>query len=193
MQSNNHQEDFQARAALYALGALSPAEARAFEDELTIAADVARAEVAEFDAVVAQLGLSVEEATPSAQLRAHLLTRIADETPTANPSHHVDVFRTEGAWQPLFPGGEAKVLFQEPTNGYITSLLKLEAGARIPNHHHHGNEQCMVMAGEFQMNGKLYQQGDFTVALDGSEHLEIYSPTGGVLLIVSPPDYEVVR
>ena len=199
MQSNNHHEDFQARAALYALGALSPAEARAFEDELTIAADAARAEVAEFDLIVSQLGLSAEDAAPPAQLRDQLMARIASESPAAaktrdaSRSQHVDVFRNDGHWMPLFAGTEAKILFTEPSNGYVTSLLKLDPGARIPNHHHRGNEQCMVMTGEFHMNGKLYKQGDFTVALNGSDHLGIYTPTGGILLIVSPPDYELAH
>lgn len=199
MESTHHHEDFQARAALYALGALSPLEACAFEDELTLAAHTARLEAAEFDAVVSQLGFSAEAATPPAQLRDELLARIANESRAATshrevaPMHHVDVFRHEGHWKPVFPGAEVKMLFAEPTNGYVTSLLKLEPGARIPNHHHHGNEQCMVMAGEFHMNGKLYRQGDFTVALGGSDHLDIYTPTGGLLLLVSPPDYAVIR
>lgn len=200
MESNNHHEDFQARAALYALGALSPAEARAFEDELTVAADAARAEVAEFDCVVSQLGLCVEDATPPAQLRDQLMARLASEACEApapasavSPSQHVDVFRNDGHWRPLFAGVEAQILFTEPSNGYVTSLLKLDPGAHIPNHHHRGNEQCMVMAGEFHMNGKLYKQGDFTVALNGSDHLGIFTSTGGVLLLVSPPDYEVIN
>lgn len=198
MQSNHNYEDFQARAALYALGALSQSDAQIFEDELAMASDEARAEVAEFDAVVAQLAFSVELAPPPSNLRAKLMARIADDAqPTTkinNASHtHVDVFKNDGRWIPLFEGGAGKILFTEPTNGYVTSLLRLDPGTRIPNHHHRGNEQCMVMAGEFHMNGKLYDQGDFTVALNGSNHLGIFTPTGGVLLIVSPPDYEIAH
>lgn len=199
MQSNHNHDDFQSRAALYALGALSQSEARAFEDDLTIASADAQVEVAEFEAIVAQLGLSVEAAAPSPDLRSQLLARIANEPQAAakaNPASlpkHLDVFANEGHWLPLFEGGACKILFTEPSNGYVTSLLKLDPGARIPNHHHRGNEQCMVMAGEFHMNGKLYNAGDFTVALDGSDHLGIYTPTGGVLMIVSPPDYEVAH
>ena len=199
MQSNNNHEDFQARAALYALGALSQFEARAFEDELAIAADEARVEVAEFEAIVSQFGLSAEAAPPPADLRSQLMARIASEPqPAAKISHaplpsHLDVFATEGQWLPLFAGGSCKILFTEPSSGYVTSLVRLEPGAGIPNHHHRGNEQCMVMAGEFHMNGKLYKQGDFTVALTGSDHLDILTSTGGVLLIVSPPDYEIAH
>lgn len=197
MQSNHNHEDFQARAALYALGALSPSEARAFEAELALASDAARAEVAQFNAVASHLGLTAEATMPSAELRSQLMARIANEpqpaAPVSQATSHLDVFANEGQWLPLFAGGSCKTLFTEPSSGYVTSLLRLEPGTRIPNHHHRGNEQCMVMAGEFHMNGKLYKQGDFTVALTGSDHLDILTPTGGVLLIVAPPDYEITH
>lgn len=201
MQNHNHKEDFQARAALYALGALPSLEEHAFADELALASDEARAEAAEFNAIVAQLGLSVAEETPSASLCDRLLARIANEPqPNTKPIQadtsalcaHLDVLAHEGRWKPLFEGGSCKTLFIEPTNGYVTSLLKLEPGKRLPNHHHKGNEQCLVVAGEFAMNGKIYRPGDFTVALDGSDHINIVTETGGILLLVSPPDYELL-
>lgn len=197
MQNHKNNEDFQARAALYALGALSEVEAQAFESELALASDAARAEVAEFDAIVSQLGLGAPEATPSAQVRDQLLARLAREShPTksaaATPTAHLDVFSHEGQWRKLFEGGYSKVLFTEPTNGYVTSLLKLEPGTRLPNHRHKGNEQCMIMMGEFRMHGKIYGPGDFTVALDGTEHLDLYTETGALVMLVSPPDYDLV-
>ncbi|MBL8207492.1 MAG: cupin domain-containing protein [Blastocatellia bacterium] len=199
MQDHNNHEDFQAQAALYALGALSPLEAQAFENKLALASDTARVEVAEFDAIVAQLGLSAAEESPSPELRDQLLARIAREphptqtaAPHSTPATHWDVFSHEGEWVKLFEGGYSKVLFTEPTNGYVTSLLKLDPGARLPNHRHRGNEQCMIMSGEFWMNDKLYHPGDFTVALDGTEHLDVYTKTGGMVMLVSPPDYDFV-
>lgn len=199
MHDHDTHEEFQTRAASYALGTLSPAEAQAFEDELNLAAATARLEVAEFEAVVSQIGLSAAEATPSANIRAQLLTRIAHEpqlpqatTLTPLASTHLDVLAHEGNWVKLFEGGYSKVLFTEPTNGYVTSLLKLDPGARLPNHKHRGNEQCLILAGEFMMNNKLYRPGDFTVALDETEHLDVYTHTGGTVLLVSPPDYDFV-
>ena len=197
MQNHNNNEDFQARAALYALGALSQTEAQVFEDELALAADAARAEVAEFDAVVSHLGLSAPEATPSAQVRDQLLARITREPHTTKSVSsprptHLDVFSHEGKWTKLFEGAYSKVLFVEPTNGYVTSLLKLEPGTRLPNHKHKGNEQCMIMAGEFRMNDKVYGPGDFTVALHGTAHLDVYTETGATVLLFSPPDYDFV-
>lgn len=200
MHNHNDEEDFQARAALYALGALPPFEARAFAAELALASDEARAEVAEFSAIASQLGLSVAEATPSAGVRAQLLARIARESQSPRPHAQaapapaqLDIFSNEGQWTKVFEGGFSKVLFVEPTNGYVTSLLKINPGARVPNHKHKGNEQCMIMAGEFRMNDKVYGPGDFTVAFDGTDHLDLFTETGATLLLVSPPDYDLVR
>jgi predicted ChrR family anti-sigma factor len=199
MQNHNHHEDFQANAALYALGALPDFEARAFADELALASDAARAETAAFDALVAQLGLSVAEATPSAAVRERLMARLAREPqPASTPTHsvkpavptHLDVLSGEGNWVKLFDGVKTKTLFTDPATGYVTSLLKLNPGAQIPNHKHHGPEQCLIVAGEFKMNDKVYGPGDFTVALAGSEHLDLFTETGATLLIVAPPEYE---
>jgi anti-sigma factor ChrR (cupin superfamily) len=198
---NRNDENFQARAALYALGAMSLVEARAFEEELDLASEAARAETAEFQAIASQLGLTAAEATPSPDLRRQLLARIASEpqpaktgslSPPALPTH-LDVLAQEGDWKPLFAGGAGKTLFTEPSNGYVTSLLRLDPGTRIPDHQHRGNEQCLIVVGEFSMNDKLYKPGDFTVALAGSEHVGLYTETGGILLLVSPPDYELLR
>ena len=194
MQNQNHKEDFQSRAALYTLGALLPFEKRAFVEELALASDEARLEVAEFQSIVAQLGMSVAEETPSESVRHQLLTRIAHEpqaTAQAAPSH-LDISSTEGRWTKVFEGVFRKVLFVEPTNGYVTSLLKMNPGARLPNHKHKGNEQCMIMAGEFRMKDKVYGPGDFTVAFDGTHHLDLYTETGATILLVSPPEYDLV-
>lgn len=194
MQNHNHKEDFQSRAALYALGALLPIEERAFIEELARASDKTRIEVAEFQSIVAQLGLSVTEATPSENVRHQLLTRIAHEPQTtaqAAPTH-LNISSTEGRWTEVFEGVFRKVLFVEPTNGYVTSLLKMNPGSRLPNHKHKGNEQCMVMAGEFRMKDNVYGPGDFTVAFDGTDHLDLYTQTGATILLVSPPEFDLV-
>lgn len=190
MHNQNDLEAFQERVALYALGALLPFEEGAFADELAMASDEMRAEVAQLKAIVSLIGLQTAPAVPCDKLRDQLLERIAHEPQTQfNPVTHLDIFAHAGQWKPLFDGGLCKVLFTEPTNGYVTSLLQVEPGKRLPNHHHKGNEQCLIVAGEFAMNGKVYRPGDFTVAFAGSDHLEIYTETGGMLLLISPPDY----
>ena len=77
--NNQNNEEFQARAALFALGALSLHEARAFENELARAQVANRTEAVGFETVVEQLGLGLQEATPSAEVRQNLIAQIARE------------------------------------------------------------------------------------------------------------------
>lgn len=196
MQKKQNNEDFQEKASLHVLGALLPMEERAFLHELDMASDEARVEVAELSSIVSQLGLSAPEASPSESVRERLLEQIAKEPQAAKPAAarpaHYDVFANDGEWTEIFEGVFRKPLFVEPTNGYVTFLLKMNPGSRVPDHKHKGNEQCLIVAGEFRMNDKAYRPGDFTVAFDGTDHLDLFSQTGATLLIVSPPDYDLV-
>jgi anti-sigma-K factor RskA len=66
-------------AALYALGALSQHEARAFEVHLRQGCSVCESELSEFDGVVGLLGLDTPEVAPPPYLRDLLTARIERE------------------------------------------------------------------------------------------------------------------
>lgn len=72
-------DEIKEQAALYALGALSQLEARAFENHLSDGCAVCQAELAEFDGVVGVLGLGAPPASPPPYLREMLSARIAKE------------------------------------------------------------------------------------------------------------------
>ncbi|HXG67856.1 MAG TPA: anti-sigma factor, partial [Blastocatellia bacterium] len=78
-------EEYQEFAALYALGALSQHEARAFEEHLRGGCTVCETEVAEFDKVVAALGYAEAEAQTPTYLRDILMGRIEREAKTKGP------------------------------------------------------------------------------------------------------------
>ena len=134
------------------------------------------------------LSLSPAEAEPGAEVRSKLLASL-NEVQEAKQTH-VDVFSSDGEWKQLLGGVKAKVLFVEPTNGYVTTMLRLDPGASLPNHFHRGNEQCLILEGEFQMYGKIFKPGDFTVALAQTMHEGVFTETGATVLLVAPPDYE---
>ena len=71
-------------AALYALGMLHRTEALAFEQELSAGNREAALSLRVFDHLVADLALSVAEASPSASVRTTLLNRIAVEPISAS-------------------------------------------------------------------------------------------------------------
>ena len=72
-------EELQETAAIYALGALSQHEARAFENHLREQCPVCEEEACSFSEAVGQIGLSVEAQSPPDYLRDLLLSRIEKE------------------------------------------------------------------------------------------------------------------
>ena len=83
MSPTTNTEQAQEMAALYALGALTQHEARAFESLLAEDNNNLAEELAMFESVSAQLALAAPECTPSPSVRNNLLAGIA------NPRHLV--------------------------------------------------------------------------------------------------------
>ena len=86
-------EETQEKAALYALGALSQHETRAFELHLHEGCDVCKADLSQFQDVIGALDAGVAEEDPPAYIRDLLLARISREPqlPSQRPSQPVAV------------------------------------------------------------------------------------------------------
>ena len=85
MKHDKINEQEQEKAALYALGALSQHEARAFENHLGEGCSMCEAELIEFEKVVGELGYASQSAMPPAYLRDLLTSRIEREPQTDAP------------------------------------------------------------------------------------------------------------
>jgi anti-sigma-K factor RskA len=72
-------EEGQELAALYALGALTQHEARAFESHLNEGCDACKTETEKFETVAGIIGFSAQDAAPPAYLRDLLAARIEKE------------------------------------------------------------------------------------------------------------------
>jgi anti-sigma factor ChrR (cupin superfamily) len=75
-------EEMTGQAALYALGALDGAEARAFEEHVAAGCEACSAELREFESVVSELGLAATPVEPPAGIRARLLALISEDDGT---------------------------------------------------------------------------------------------------------------
>ncbi len=197
------EEETQECAALYALGALSQHEARAFDDHLAEGCEACEAELKGFEAVVSTLVYDACEATPPPTAREKLLARLA-ETKDARPpvatqpaqdaaSQTVIVRAGEGEWQIMSEGVLFKQLFVDPTRNTVTTLVRMQPGSRIPKHRHRGIEECYVIEGDACTNNETLNAGDYTCAMAGSVHHPISSVNGALLLLVSPESYEVLE
>lgn len=75
-------------------------------------------------------------------------------------------------WQGIGPVKTAKLALADDDLGEL-SLLRIKAGARIPVHHHQGEEWTLVLQGGFSDGFGNYHQGDFVARADHDQH----SPT----------------
>lgn len=181
------------QTVLYTLGALSQHEARAFEEHLAAGCAVCANELRPLESVISALGFAAAEVEPSPSVRERLLTQVAQSATAATVKVESASFLTvragEGEWRSISQGVSVKTLFGDRTTGTVTSLFKFEPGAHAPRHLHAGNEQCLIVAGDFHQNDETFGPGDYTCALAGSTHEDAWSEKGALLLIVAHASY----
>ena len=68
-------------------------------------------------------------------------------------------------WKRLGPVAEYPLL--KEVSGYKTQLLRIQAGRKVPQHTHDGNELTVVLRGAYNDGIGHYARGDLSVA-DGS-------------------------
>ncbi len=96
----------------------------------------------------------------------------------------MQVSRVEEAdWQRFLPGVEVRVLHHDVDNATQTALWRLAAGASIPPHPHHQDEECLILEGSLTHRGVDYRAGDYMLAPAGSRHDSITSRDGAIMLI----------
>lgn len=195
-------EEMNERAALYALGALSPHEARSFEKHLEEGCEWCATGLRDFTGVVSALAFDAPEQAPPPALRDQLSARLREESrpasksSTARPkaSHGLLTIRAdEGEWREFSEGIYIKPLFVDRERGTVTSLYKLMPGARVPRHKHLGYEECYVIEGDFHTSMGILGTGDYQCASPGSIHEPLHTVGGAMLLIISPPEVEVME
>ena len=194
------QEQMTEAAALYSLGVLSTAEIHGFE-QLLATDDGLRAECQSFDALVADLALCANEATPSSAARATLLARIAEteQEPkivaadvSKTPSLNMDIRVQEGQWMQLAEKVFCKTLFVDPQSGLVTSLVKLEPGGYLPRHRHLGVEQTLVVEGDCVINGQVFYPGDYRVRACDTEDGAVTTEHGTLIMLIAPERFEIL-
>lgn len=200
MNQNDMEDQYLELVPAYALEALTPSEARAFEVHLEQGCEVCQRELQGYESTVTALLLAIPPANPSDRLRDLLLERVSAEVsehnqhtlPNIGPDM-ITICANEGDWRETGDEGVlVKPLFFDEENGLVTTLMKLAPGARLPMHRHKGTEQCYVIAGDILAANMRLGPGDFHVAMERSVHPPLESVEGAMLLLVSPVEYEVI-
>jgi len=151
--------------------------------QLDLAALAAALDAPEHVAAAVLIAEAPPPVAPSAGLKARLMSRVAAYE-SVKPI--ADVRRNESAWFPYgAPGIDVKPLFMDDATGRSTVLLRMAPGSRLPAHHHHDVEQCLVVKGDVCFGDLVYEEGDFVVMGKDSNHPEIHTVGGNLLLLVS--------
>jgi len=176
MQDSPHFTEVQEQAALFALGALPPKEAKSFQQRLDAECPVCLAELRECQSTVDKLALAAPQVAPPAGLRARLFDRIGAK-PLTTEGRLVRAGDTE--WEPdPIPGVTIRSLHEGKT-----ILVRMAPHTTYPSHDHPQAEQCYVLEGDVTSAGVTARTGDFIYMPAGSSHAPLYSKDGCVLLI----------
>ena len=164
------------RLALYLLGGMSEGEASDLEAHLDLCPPC-RGEVAALRPAVDRLALSAPEAEPPRELRDRLLDRVRREAFTLLPAGERD-------WLPAgVPGVELCQLWLDAEQERQTLLIRMQAGASLPDHLHGGTEECFVVRGDLRDRDLRLEASDYIRFETGTHHTA--TTEGGCLLLVT--------
>ncbi|MGH9853241.1 MAG: cupin domain-containing protein, partial [Blastocatellia bacterium] len=99
----------------------------------------------------------------------------------------------QGKWKRLAEGVFVKTLFVDQEKDEVTSLVKLEPGARFPSHRHTGIEESIVIMGDCHVNGEALAPGDYRRASAGTTDSEITTVNGTTYLVIAPRKMEILE
>lgn len=102
--------------------------------------------------------------------------------PDVKGSHFLDATTLD--WQPSdTPGFNIVTLFENPSSGESTVLMKVEPGASAGLHSHELFEEIYVLDGEFSDEERTYVRGQYCVRSPGTLHTAT-SESGCVVMLI---------
>jgi quercetin dioxygenase-like cupin family protein len=171
-------EDLETLALADAIGALDADEQRDLHARLAALPPDVQSHVANLYDINVSIASAEQQVDPPPHVRTQLMARLSV------PSHYT-VTSDEGGWQPTsLPGITTKVLAIDRARGLVTMLVRGEAGAVYPSHHHTAPEECYVIRGTVRVEGRVLHAGDFHHADADSDHGDLVTPDGAEVLIV---------
>jgi anti-sigma factor ChrR (cupin superfamily) len=185
---NHHilNDEMSLQAALFAFGVLPADEAQTFQQHLDEGCAACHREVRSFQAVAEKLALTAPLVEPPAELYDRLFTELKRQPASSPPltlsrqelGKSLTIRADEGEWIEKWEGVFIKRLFKDEAKGTVTTLYKLSPGASIPKHRHIGPEECLVLEGDYHINGEVLGAGDYHCALPDSVDESLYTIGG---------------
>ncbi len=170
--------DVEALALADAVGALDADERLDLEGRLAQLSPEEQAQVARLYDVATAVASSAPDVEPPLYIRERVLA--AARQPT-----RYTLSGSDGEWlETGLAGIQLKVLALDRPRSLATMLIRAEPGAVYPSHRHHGPEECFVVRGSLEIDGRVLRAGDFHHADEDSDHAEITTTEGVEVLIV---------
>lgn len=172
------------QAAAYAIHALPPDEAAAFEAHLPTCSKC-RQELETLRPITESFVFWPSDVLrPSPSLQARLARRLAEETgqpPLAPPIAQW----TEPEWQEVAPGIFCKLLATDTSAHRVSMLVRLLPGVEYPAHTHAGLEELFLLDGELWIDDRKLYPGDYNRAEAPSGDKRVWSETGCTCVLVT--------
>lgn len=188
-------------AALYAVGAMTAAEAAEFEVHVREGCSACTTELRTLEATAAHLAFAAPPTAPPAGLRKRVMEKVSIEA-SQGASRPGILFRqagllisraTEMDWQSgAVAGVLSKPLFVDENRGYATALVRMTAGTRYPSHRHKDVEELFLLEGDLNVGGILMRPGDYCRAEPDSIHGEVSTDTGALFVVMSSTHDELL-
>jgi predicted ChrR family anti-sigma factor len=196
-------------AELYAAGALTPAEASAFESRVRSADPAFVNALREVEPAMNTLLNSADPLTPPAGVRASIMARLNADTDqpatgeavfevhadehdhAALPSPGVDAGITilrasTGRWTRTgLRGVRMRTLLADRKANRRTILLDMAAGSELPDHSHAGIEEVFMIRGDLSIAGEVLREGDYIRVERGANHGVPRTESGCVCIVIS--------
>jgi putative transcriptional regulator len=144
-----------------------------------------------------EVGASMLEALPLADMADDALTRALARIDGIAPDRRMSLRAPEAAlpqclgryrlgdWRRLGRGLEIRpILLPQPHTAKLF-LLKGQAGIKLPQHSHAGDEFTSVLSGAFTDERSYFGPGDFDQTDEGVEHRPVVTPDGECICLVA--------
>jgi hypothetical protein len=158
----------------FVLGSLTPDEraamelARRFDPELDQG-------IKDAEDSMAALSIAAGELNPSPGLWNRIKAAIDEQDEAMENRTLVEL--GDGDWQPLEPGIESKLLWNDRT-----TLLRCAPGAIMPGHVHDEEEYLLVLAGDLIIGNRSFMAGDYIRSGKGFDRF-VHTTRNGCLIL----------
>ena len=84
-------------------------------------------------------------------------------------------------------------LYEDAARKYNTSLVRMEAGAHYPGHHHAAIEELFMLSGDLHVEDQVMRAGDYCRGDSGSIHGDTFSDSGCLFLMTASQENQIIE